>query len=161
MYTTRGLLVACVIGELDNNNSRIIALITRRVQYFVPFRWLRLHLVRPKTHTRPSSTLPAMAVRYTYVRTACETDTDFVHLSLDLTFSVSAAASGDVYIHLSAPATHSWVGAGTGSEMAGSVMWILYEGADKNNQSFAAISDLTKLTKYRPNTLITAVKRSC
>jgi hypothetical protein len=102
-----------------------------------------------------------MAVRYIYVRTACETDTDFVHLSLDLTFAVSAATSGDVYIHLSAPATHSWVGAGTGSEMAGSVMWILYEGADKNSHSFPAIPDLAKLTNYRLNTLLTLVRRSC
>lgn len=161
MYTSRGLLGACVTGKFDNNTSRILALTTRRVQQSVPLRWLQSHLVRPEAHTRPSSTLPAMAVRDIYVRIACETNTEFVQLSLDLTFAVSATTSGDVYIHLSAPATHSWVGAGTGSEMAGSVMWILYEGADRNSQSFAAIPDLTKLTNYRSNTLLTAVRRSC
>jgi hypothetical protein len=76
----------------------------------------------------------------------------------NLTFAVSAATSGDVYIHLSAPATYSWVAVGTGSEMAGSVMWIVYEGADRKSQSFAPIPNLAKLTNYRPNTLVTTVK---
>jgi hypothetical protein len=40
-----------------------------------------------------------------------------------LTFALSAAnTTGDVYLHLSAPAAYQWVGVGTGSEMDGSVM---------------------------------------
>lgn len=52
----------------------------------------------------------------------------------NLTYAVSAATSGDVYMNILAPAAYQWVGVGTGSEMAGSVMFILYEGADKNSE---------------------------
>jgi hypothetical protein len=56
----------------------------------------------------------------------------------NLTFALSAAKTGDVYMHLSAPATYQWVGVGTGSEMDGSVMWIVYQGSDKNSSVSSA-----------------------
>ncbi|KAF2995072.1 hypothetical protein E8E13_002638 [Curvularia kusanoi] len=49
----------------------------------------------------------------------------------NLTFALTATNGGDVYMHLSAPATYQWVGIGTGSKMEGSVMFIVYENADK------------------------------
>ncbi|KAF3047055.1 hypothetical protein E8E12_010844 [Didymella heteroderae] len=51
----------------------------------------------------------------------------------NITYALSAMTTGDVYMHLRAPAVYQWVGVGTGSEMDGSVMFILYEGADKNS----------------------------
>jgi hypothetical protein len=51
----------------------------------------------------------------------------------NLTFALSAAkTTGDVYLHFSAPVAYQWVGVGTGSEMDGSVMWIVYQSSDKN-----------------------------
>ncbi|KAF2682597.1 iron reductase domain protein [Lentithecium fluviatile CBS 122367] len=51
----------------------------------------------------------------------------------NLTFSVNAANStGDIFFHLSAPATYQWVSVGTGSEMDGSVMWVVYESSESN-----------------------------
>jgi hypothetical protein len=50
----------------------------------------------------------------------------------NLTFALSATNTGDVYMHLSAPAAYQWVGVGTGSEMDGSVMFILYENSERN-----------------------------
>jgi hypothetical protein len=52
----------------------------------------------------------------------------------NLTFALTATNAGDIYMHLSAPATHQWVVVGTESEMDGSVMFILYEHADKTSQ---------------------------
>ena len=49
----------------------------------------------------------------------------------NLTFALIAANNGDIRMHLSAPATYQWVGIGTGSKMEGSVMFIVYESADK------------------------------
>lgn len=53
----------------------------------------------------------------------------------NLTYALSAATTGDVYMYLLAPAVYQWVGVGTGSEMDGSIMFVLYEGADKNSES--------------------------
>jgi hypothetical protein len=53
-------------------------------------------------------------------------------------------------MHLSGPATYSWVGVGTGSEMAGSVMWIVYEGANKDSQSWSFASILTSPSSPTP-----------
>lgn len=64
----------------------------------------------------------------------------------NLTFALSAANTGNVYIHLSAPAIYQWVGVGTGSEMEGSVMLILYESADKNSQCSIYYPATRKLT---------------
>jgi hypothetical protein len=50
----------------------------------------------------------------------------------NLTFALSATNTGDVYMHLSAPTAYQWVGVGTGSEMEGSVMFILYENSERN-----------------------------
>jgi hypothetical protein len=51
----------------------------------------------------------------------------------NLTFSVNAdASSGDVFFHLAAPASYQWVGVGTGSEMDGSVMWIVFPSSPLN-----------------------------
>ncbi|OAK96959.1 CBD9-like protein [Phaeosphaeriaceae sp. SRC1lsM3a] len=50
----------------------------------------------------------------------------------NLTFALSATNTGDIYIHLSAPVAYQWVGVGTGSEMDGSVMFILYENSERN-----------------------------
>jgi hypothetical protein len=41
---------------------------------------------------------------------------------------------------MSAPAIYQWVGVGTGSEMDGSVMWIVYESSDKNGQRFGFLA---------------------
>ncbi|USP80203.1 hypothetical protein yc1106_07477 [Curvularia clavata] len=50
----------------------------------------------------------------------------------NLTFALSAVnGTGDTYIYLSAPTAYQWVGVGTGSQMAGSVMLIVY----KNNSA--------------------------
>jgi hypothetical protein len=53
----------------------------------------------------------------------------------NLTFALSAAHTGDVYMRLSGPALYQWVGVGTGSEMKGSVMFILYQNADRSSES--------------------------
>lgn len=55
----------------------------------------------------------------------------------NLTFALSAATTGDVYMNILAPAVYQWVGIGTGSEMDGSVMFILYKGADKTGECSA------------------------
>lgn len=52
----------------------------------------------------------------------------------NLTFALSATNTGDIYIHLSAPVAYQWVGVGTGSEMDGSVMFILYENSERNGE---------------------------
>lgn len=52
----------------------------------------------------------------------------------NLTFALSAANTGSLYMHISAPTTYQWVGVGTGSEMDGSVMFVLYENADRGGK---------------------------
>ncbi|KAL5113498.1 hypothetical protein ACEQ8H_008634 [Pleosporales sp. CAS-2024a] len=50
----------------------------------------------------------------------------------NLTFALSAASSGELYMHLSGPVKYQWIGVGTGSQMAGSVMLLVYSGASNN-----------------------------
>lgn len=53
----------------------------------------------------------------------------------NITFAVTAVEdAGDLYFHLEAPADNSWVAVGTGSEMAGSVMWIVYRSGDEKGR---------------------------
>jgi hypothetical protein len=52
----------------------------------------------------------------------------------NLTYVLNAATTGDLYMYLHAPATYQWIGVGTGSEMDGSVMFIVYEGADRDSE---------------------------
>lgn len=59
----------------------------------------------------------------------------------NLTYALKAATTGDVYMHLQAPATYQWIGVGTGSEMDGSVMFIVYEGADKDSKCTQYLQD--------------------
>jgi hypothetical protein len=54
----------------------------------------------------------------------------------NLTFAINAdASSGDVYFYLASPASYQWVGIGTGSEMDGSVMWVVYPSSSPNGPS--------------------------
>ncbi|OSS53340.1 hypothetical protein B5807_01832 [Epicoccum nigrum] len=70
----------------------------------------------------------------------------------NLTYALIAAKNGDVRMHLSAPATYQWVGVGTGSEMDGSVMFILYENADKLNATLSTrLSDGHNEPSYSKN----------
>lgn len=84
--------------------------------------------------------VPLLAIA-TAVRGDNATYSTFIYPTDDgnLTFALTAANSGDLYMHLSAPATYSWVGVGTGKEMDGSVMWIVYQGSDKNSETFHTV----------------------
>lgn len=53
----------------------------------------------------------------------------------NITFAIVADQSTeDVYMYLSGPASYQWIAVGTGSEMDGSTMWLLYEGSDKDSE---------------------------
>jgi hypothetical protein len=50
----------------------------------------------------------------------------------NFTFAVTTVKeNGDLYIHIEAPAENSWVAVGTGSEMKGSLMWVVYRSEDE------------------------------
>ncbi|KAF2007154.1 iron reductase domain protein [Amniculicola lignicola CBS 123094] len=50
----------------------------------------------------------------------------------NLTFSLNAEKStGDVFFHITAPESYQWVSVGTGEEMRGSVMWVIYKSSEK------------------------------
>lgn len=84
----------------------------------------------------------------------------------NLTFALTVVnGGGDVYMHLSAPASYQWVGIGTGSKMAGSVMFIVYENADKLSQSpcyallCATVADKLKVRCSRLGSLTAIVSQ--
>jgi hypothetical protein len=80
----------------------------------------------------------------------------------NLTFALSAASTGDVYMRLLAPAVYQWVGVGTGSEMDGSVMFIIHEGSEKNSewQRCGTSSPESCLCYYRRDLIPTAFEWS-
>ncbi|KAF2258957.1 CBD9-like protein [Lojkania enalia] len=51
----------------------------------------------------------------------------------NVTFAVTTVKDvGDLYFHLEGPADYSWISVGTGEEMDGSLMWIIYRSRDGN-----------------------------
>ena len=48
-------------------------------------------------------------------------------------FALNAAANGDIYFHMSGPATNSWLGVGIGSRMKDSFMIIAYPASNGHN----------------------------
>lgn len=62
----------------------------------------------------------------------------FVHSTVygNITFAVSTVTqTGDLYFHLEAPADNSWVAVGSGKEMKGSLMWVVYKSEDEKGES--------------------------
>ncbi|MCJ1283405.1 hypothetical protein MMC26_002733 [Xylographa opegraphella] len=58
--------------------------------------------------------------------------------STPLTFALNIAPdSNDFYFHLSGPASNSWIAIGTGTEMEGSQMFLVYTSTDGNNITFS------------------------
>ncbi|MCJ1377650.1 hypothetical protein MMC17_000746 [Xylographa soralifera] len=58
--------------------------------------------------------------------------------STPLTFALNIAqTSNDFYFHLSGPATNSWIAIGTGTEMQGSQMFLVYTSTNGNNITFS------------------------
>ncbi|MCJ1290479.1 hypothetical protein MMC34_002017 [Xylographa carneopallida] len=58
--------------------------------------------------------------------------------SIPLTFALNIAPdSNDFYFHLSGPATNSWIAIGTGTEMEGSQMFLVYTSTSGNNITFS------------------------
>jgi hypothetical protein len=102
--------------------------------------WLRLYLLEYATQSWPSIqsclTLYILCIFATSPRATVVAVSTPIHTTDNgnLTFALTATNAGDIYMHLSAPATHQWVVVGTESEMDGSVMFILYEDADKTSQ---------------------------
>ncbi|EME88381.1 uncharacterized protein MYCFIDRAFT_86102 [Pseudocercospora fijiensis CIRAD86] len=54
----------------------------------------------------------------------------FVLASSGYVFALNVAANGDVYYHMNAPSSHSWMGVGFGSSMDNARMLISYVGSD-------------------------------
>ena len=79
----------------------------------------------------------------------------------NLTYALKAANTGDLYMHLQAPATYQWIGVGTGSGMDGSVMFIVYEGADKDSECSHYLQDPieSRSPHYRRDFVATALRR--
>jgi cellobiose dehydrogenase-like cytochrome len=50
----------------------------------------------------------------------------------------SASASNDVFIQMTGPTSLSWIGIGTGSQMSGSNMLIIYTSSNGNNVTLSA-----------------------
>ena len=49
----------------------------------------------------------------------------------NISFAVAAVQDvGDLYFHVEAPASASWVAFGIGSDMKGSLMWVMYRNSN-------------------------------
>jgi hypothetical protein len=55
--------------------------------------------------------------------------TSFGGIAQNFTFSLTVDLRGDVWFRLAGPAWWSWLAVGTGTEMAGSLMFIVYRNA--------------------------------
>jgi hypothetical protein len=50
----------------------------------------------------------------------------FVYADKNFTFTITANTNGDIWFSMAAPATYGWFAVGTGSRMAGSLMFVAY-----------------------------------
>jgi hypothetical protein len=55
--------------------------------------------------------------------------TSFGGVAQNFTFSLTVSLNGDLWFRLAGPTWWSWLAVGTGSEMAGSLMFIVYKSA--------------------------------
>ncbi|KAH7048254.1 hypothetical protein B0J12DRAFT_711210 [Macrophomina phaseolina] len=52
---------------------------------------------------------------------------------LNIPENTALSGNGDIYVHISAPTTYSWVGLGQGSSMSGSQIFVMYTSANGDN----------------------------
>jgi Cytochrome domain of cellobiose dehydrogenase len=71
-----------------------------------------------------------------------------VCFSYNIPDATSQAGSGDVYYQITAPSSYGWVAVGTGDQMAGSTMLIIYATSDGNN---VTLSPRTGAGEILPN----------
>lgn len=53
-------------------------------------------------------------------------------------FAMNPTANGDIYFHMSGPATNCWIGAGFGTEMKDALMFVAYPAADGEHLTVSA-----------------------
>ena len=53
-------------------------------------------------------------------------------------FAMNPTANGDIYFHMSGPASHCWIGAGFGTRMEDALMFVAYPGADGHHLTVSA-----------------------
>ncbi|KAF2247367.1 iron reductase domain protein [Trematosphaeria pertusa] len=99
----------------------------------LPLVWATLTTLLLRTTTASSSpSIAALAQRDD--DDSKNASSAFVHSTVygNITFAVSTVTqTGDLYFHLEAPADNSWVAVGSGKEMKGSLMWVVYKSEDE------------------------------
>lgn len=70
------------------------------------------------------------ASTYAPVSRRCSGDICF---GLNIPENTALSGNGDIYVHISAPTTYSWVGLGQGSSMSGSQIFVMYTSANGDN----------------------------
>ena len=70
-------------------------------------------------------TVIAFAVADSSTNDTSPSDT-FAYADKNFTFTITANTNGDIWFSMAAPATYGWFAVGTGSQMAGSLMFVAY-----------------------------------
>lgn len=88
--------------------------------------WVRR---RSRPYANNADSNPA-STAYAQTSQSCQGD---ICYQINIPDATASSGSGDVFFQMSAPTNYEWVGLGTGSQMSGSHMFILYQSADGTN----------------------------